>query len=279
MRVHVGKETVTLLGTTVAGAQSSVVIPELGLVFDMGYLDERAVRESFVFVTHGHVDHIGALQLHAFRRRLCGLDTPLYVMPKACMTGFATIYEAAKRLSHRDNQFFVARYEAVAAETSRTRVKSFNGSLMHVTTLPTEHTVSSVAYIVLRTKQRLRKEYRGRNVAALVRAGVHVTEEWTYPFLTYTGDTRIEGVLQAPILESEVLICECTGLADMNHTVVRERGHVHEADLIEHASAFKNKVIVLCHFSQRYTTVQIQAAVDRLQPHFAISRIMAFTGA
>jgi mRNA degradation ribonuclease J1/J2 len=56
-------ETLPIEGFSVAGIETSIVVPTLKVVLDMGRCSSAAVSHSTVLVSHGHLDHAGALSL------------------------------------------------------------------------------------------------------------------------------------------------------------------------------------------------------------------------
>ena len=68
----------------------------------------------------------------------------------------------------------------------------------------------------------------------------------------FSGDTTLQAVLDyPPALEAEALVLECTYFDAARHPVslAHERGHVHLSDIAEAASRFRNRRLVLMHFS------------------------------
>ena len=48
-------------GYSIAGEQTVIQVPELDVCFDMGTCPRFALSSPFVAVSHGHMDHVGAL--------------------------------------------------------------------------------------------------------------------------------------------------------------------------------------------------------------------------
>ena len=143
----------------------------------------------------------------------------------------------------------------------------------------TIHGVPSQAYVISRIKKQLREEYHeleGKEIGALVKQGIEVNVEKEDAILAYTGDTTIEGILQhSELLQTQILIMECTYIVldDNKNTTdtpeeAKKRGHIHETNIHENAKSFKNKHILLCHFSPRYQRSDIMTSVARLQKTF-----------
>lgn len=71
---------------SVAGVHTTVCFPKQGIraTFDMGLATQTAVGQPTVFVTHQHMDHVGALHMHASLRRMTGQSLPTVYTPVAC---------------------------------------------------------------------------------------------------------------------------------------------------------------------------------------------------
>lgn len=45
-------------GLSIAGHETCVIVPSLNLAFDIGKCPQRAISQQFLFISHGHMDHI-----------------------------------------------------------------------------------------------------------------------------------------------------------------------------------------------------------------------------
>lgn len=45
-------------GLSIAGHETCIILPTLNLAFDIGRCPPRAVAQQFLFISHGHMDHI-----------------------------------------------------------------------------------------------------------------------------------------------------------------------------------------------------------------------------
>jgi len=126
---------------------------------------------------------------------------------------------------------------------------------------PTIHRVPSQGYSMWRTKRSLRPELAAemaagrlstRQIAQLRRDGAEVETSSRQCVFAFSGDTTLQAVLDyPPALEAEALVLECTYFDAARHPVslAHERGHVHLSEIAEAASRFRNRRLVLMHFS------------------------------
>src|SRR5262249_49206569 len=85
--------------------------------------------------------------------------------------------------------------------------------------------------------------------------------------LFYTGDTD-RGILERneTMFRSEVLIVECSFIADGDQARAVKYKHMHFDDIVEFAERFENKMVVLPHFSRRYARSEILDEIRRRCP-------------
>lgn len=50
-------------GLSIGGQETCVIFPTLKCAFDIGRCPQRAIAQDFVFISHGHMDHIVRLSL------------------------------------------------------------------------------------------------------------------------------------------------------------------------------------------------------------------------
>lgn len=53
-----GIEGYQIEGISIAGHETCVIVPSLNLAFDIGKCPQRAISQQFLFISHGHMDHI-----------------------------------------------------------------------------------------------------------------------------------------------------------------------------------------------------------------------------
>lgn len=252
----------SLMGMSISGRYTSICIPEFKICFDMGCLPDVSIGAHTVFITHGHMDHIGDLNLHLRQRRLRGIQrSPNYVMPQVCMEPFKVLYSACDALDrgHRDTTLFTKMLDFNLFSSEGFQNKEFKvNHKAYVKAYPMVHRVPAFGYVLFERRTKLKEEYKnlkGSEIAALRKQEnspdmFDITEK---NLIAFTGDTTIEGIIYVPdFLEAETLIIECTHLQDVAEEETHHHKHTHIKDILKYRELIKCQNLVLCHFSGRY---------------------------
>jgi ribonuclease Z len=260
---------------SVSGVESCIVIrcEDLQLAFDMGVAVAESVRVPNVFITHGHVDHVGAITSHVAKRELTGMKPARYFAPPHLIQPIYTILRAHFEMAQTlDLLRGVNIHPIVEGDVVRLSSRYF------VKTFPTIHRIPSQGYIVYKEEKTLKKEYRGKDgfeVAALHRQGIDIHDVTVSPEIAYCGDTVFDIFLNPPtpdLLKVKLLITEATYLDDhIGKNMIQKAkgfGHTHLMEIAQNAELFKDVGhIVLVHFSNKYSPKYIHDCInDKLPP-------------
>lgn len=253
-----------LRGTSIAGVCTSLHIPQLKVVLDAGILHPAFAKEAAIFLSHCHMDHIGSLPALLGVRQLKGLSPTAVFVPSAVAPDVSSLISAAVGLGKfKDTPSVVG--------------LNHGDSYPTFSVFKTYHTVPSNGYTFWSTKKKLKDEYKGLpgvEIVALRKKGVEVTDSVRNAELSYCTDTRIDVVNNPDVVESDVLILECTFIDDtVPVESARWHGHVHIDEIVANADKFKNKHILLMHFSTRYSNDAIRKAVDTKLPTHLRERV------
>lgn len=244
-------------GTSVAGETTVVHVPELDVCFDMGACPRAVLPSKFVAVSHGHMDHIGALAYFCSQRKFQGIGNATLVARRELapairkmMAGFA------------DLEGQVTPYELIALDHDD-EIEIKNNIYLRL--FHTEHTDNSAGYVIIEKRSKLKPEYAELpqdKLCELKERGVDITRTLEVPLVAYLGDTAPgPPLIRDDVRTAQIVISECT-FVDSDH---RDRAgigkHLHLDDIAEWLPVLECEQLVLIHLSRRSN---IHAARKRL---------------
>uniref|UniRef100_A0A1J3II49 ribonuclease Z n=1 Tax=Noccaea caerulescens TaxID=107243 RepID=A0A1J3II49_NOCCA len=262
-------------GLSIGGHETCIIFPSLRLAFDIGRCPHRAVSQDFLFISHSHMDHIGGLPMYVATRGLYKMKPPTIIVPKSIKECVESLFEVHRKLDSSELKHNLVGLDIGEEFIIRKDLK--------VKAFKTYHVIQSQGYVVYSTKQKLKEEYiglPGNEIKNLKALGVEITNSITTPEVAFTGDTTSDFIVDehnSDALKARVLVMESTFLDDsvtVEHA--RDYGHIHLSEIVNHAEKFKNKAILLIHFSARYTVQEIEVAVSALPPPLE-GRVFALT--
>lgn len=264
----------TVRGVSVGGIYTSLHVPELSALFDVGIAPRSAAAVDHIFLSHGHADHAGALSTLLGVRALVGKKRPprLY-LPAEIEADLLEALAVLSRLQRHD----------LAVESVPLRPGDdveVSGDL-RVRAFRTYHPVPSLGYQLVRRVAKLRPEYHGLDgaeIGARRRAGEDLFRSVDRPELAYVTDTLVDVLDREPQLgRSRVLVLECTFLDDRKPRKLARAGcHIHLDELLERADSLENEAVVLMHFSQLYRPREVAEILDARCPPALRARIVPF---
>ena len=221
-------------GRSRSGHETFFRIRELGIALDVGRCPDLVVSAPQVFITHAHVDHCAGMAFYAAQRHLQRMPLGRLYVPDEAAGGVRELLALHERL----------------ANTHFDRTEVLGLGLGDVVPIPRGRDV-----VVHRASHRVpTNAYEIRDAGGA-------------PLLFYTGDTD-RGIFErcAAMFRAEVLIVECSFVADGDQARAVKYKHVHFDDIAEVAERFENRMVVLSHFSRRYARSQIREEIARRCP-------------
>ena len=272
--LKVGRHTVR--GASLGGMYTSLHVPELDAVFDVGVALRGAVSARRLFLSHAHVDHMGALASYLGMRGLAGVKRPLDLfLPAGIEHDLQASLDALSKL-HRWPLTFVARPLHPGDE-----IELGNGRFVRA--FKTFHPVPSLGYLLFDRVQKLDPAYAhlgGAEIKRRRQAGdteIFFSEE--HLRFAYATDTLPEVLDHTPDLRRvDTLVLECTFLDDRKSLEGARAGcHIHLDELLPRLSHLQIQHLVLMHFSQIYHPDQVRRLLaERLPPDLPFT-VHAFT--
>jgi ribonuclease Z len=264
----------TVRGISVGGVYTTLQVPELSLLLDVGLPLRAFCAADHIFLSHGHVDHMGGmLGLLGVRGMMVKPALPRVYMPAEIATDLEAVLSAASRL-----QRYPLGIESIPLRAGDERLVANN---LWVRAFRTHHPVPSLGYQFFRRVNKLKPEYLslpGQEIAQRKSRGEQLFVEAERLELCYATDTLLRVLDTNPsMLQSRVLILECTFYDERKSLADAHAGcHVHLDEVIAAADRFENEHIVLMHTSQIYSPREAREILARRCPKHLLERIVLF---
>ena len=248
----------TIYGASLGGLYTSLYIPQLDVLLDVGFAMRRAASVQRLFLSHTHLDHVGALPSLLGMRGMSGRrDQALEIyLPNGLADD---LQQSIMHFSHiHDWPLAITCHTMLADQEIHLKAN------LWVRALQTFHPVPSLGYLFFERVKKLKKEYKslpGKQIKQMKEAGEPLFVEEERLRVAYITDTLIDTLKHNPhIMHADVLIIECTFLDQKKPISVARAGcHIHLDELIEYAPHITSQHIVLMHFSQIYKPSEVYA--------------------
>jgi ribonuclease Z len=258
-----------IVGYSVAGEETVVAIPKLDVCFDIGKAPDQFISINHVLLTHGHMDHSAGFAYYLSQRNFCGQSAGTILAPKNLIKPMKEIIDAWARL---DGNKIPAKLVGVKpGDEYQIKPNLF------AKVFPTKHSKGSVGYSVIERRRKLKTEYSGmksQQIVELKKQGIEIDYILDIPIATYIGDTQYVDFSQLNyIVESKILIAECTFYED-EHSGRAEAGkHMHIDEFTTLLNNLQNEHIIVTHTTQRTPMYEIQKILKKALPNDKYERI------
>ena len=252
----------TLEGRSRAGHETYFRIRELGVAFDIGRCPDMIVSLQNVFISHAHLDHAAGIPFYGGQRHLQQLGGGTSHVAAEALDDVRALLDIQARLTGALLDVRVVGV-GVGEEVPLGRRHVVRGHAA-------PHRVAARAYELIERRHHLREELAGSSgevIAQLRREGAPIEEEYRRSIFFYSGDTD-RGLLEScdDVFRAEVLLIECSFILDGHQDRAAKYRHIHIDDIADFADRFENELIVLTHFSRRYSHEEIRNGVRRRLP-------------
>ncbi|XVF50169.1 hypothetical protein PTKIN_Ptkin04bG0074100 [Pterospermum kingtungense] len=217
-------------GLSIGGHETCIIFPSLNLAFDIGRCPQRALSQDFLFISHGHMDHIGGLPMYVATRGLYGMKPPTIIVPTSIKEDVEKLFEVHRKMDQSE-----LKHNLIGLDVGE---EFFLRRDLKVRAFKTYHVIPSQGYIVYSVKQKLKEEYfglSGNDIKNLKLSGVEITYTTTAPEVAFTGDTLSDFILDEAnidVLRARILVVESTfvdNLVSVEHA--RDYGHIHLSEV------------------------------------------------
>jgi|SRR5947209_5921407 len=220
-------------GRSRSGHETFYRIRELGIALDVGRCPDIVVSAPQVFITHAHVDHIAGIAFYAAQRHLQRMPLGRLYVPEEAAEGVRELLALHARL----------------ASTHFDEVEVLGLGAGDVVPIPHG------------------REVRVHRSTHRVPTNAYEVRQGEASLLFYTGDTD-RGIFDGvdAMFSAEVLIIECSFLGQGDQARAMKYKHIHFDDIVDVAERFANEMVVLSHFSRRYSRSEIVEEIARRCP-------------
>jgi len=256
---HIKIDDLEIMGYSVAGEETVVAIPQLDVCFDIGKAPDQVIPINHVLLTHGHMDHTAGFAYYLSQRNFCGIAAGTIVAPKNLLKPIKEIINSFSRL---DGNEIPANIVGVKPGDEH-QIKPN----LFARVFPTKHSNGSVGYCIIEKRKKLKTEYinlSGPQIVELKKQGIEIDYPVDIPIATYLGDTQYVDFSQLKyIVESKILIAECTFYED-EHTERAEAGkHMHINEFAKLLDKMQNEHIIITHTTQRTPMHEIRRILKK----------------
>jgi ribonuclease Z len=249
----------TVVGGSRAGEGTVVLLPQLRLALDAGRPHRALPPMSTLLVSHGHMDHVGALGYWASQRYLNSMGSATVLVPDSIadrlerlLTDFADL--------EGGRPYDLDVVAVSAGDRHRLRPDMF------LELFATDHWVPTLGCRLVWEKRRLRAELvglPGEEIARRRSSGQEVSEVDSRDLLAYCADSG-PGLFEnhSPALAAEVVLLECSFFKPADRQRAVRYGHMHLDDLIATADRFACSHLVLLHASRRQRLHEVETVLS-----------------
>jgi ribonuclease Z len=253
-----------VVGGSRAGEGTVVLLPQLKLALDAGRAHRALAPMNTIFISHGHMDHVGAVGYWASQRFLNSMGRATLVVPQAISSPVARILETFAELEGgRPYEI-----DVVAVDDGGERPLRPD---MDLRFFATDHWVPTLGCVVVWKKRALRAELAGlpgEEIARRRRSGQLVSEQRCLEIVSYCADSG-PGIFEdhPEVVRSEVVLLECSFFKPEDRERATAYGHMHLDDLLAAIDQIQCRHLILLHASRRHRLREVESILDeQLQP-------------
>jgi len=259
---HIKIDEMDIIGYSVAGEETVVALPQLDVCFDVGKAPDQIIPINNVLLTHGHMDHAAGIAYYLSQRNFCGISAGTILAPDNLLPPMKQIIDAWSKL---DGNIIPANLVGVKPGDEYKIKPNLIARIF-----PTKHSKGSVGFSVIEKRKKLKPEYTGLTgpqIVELKKQGIEIDYPLEFPIVTYLGDTQYVDFSQLKyIVESKILIAECTFYEGEHTTRAKAGKHMHVDELATLLNNLNNEHIIITHTTQRTPMHEIRKILKNALP-------------
>lgn len=236
-----------IVGSSVAGEATTIMVPELDVCFDLGSCPRSMLPCKWAAITHGHMDHVGGLAYWCSQRNFQGMGPGNIVCPAAIAPAIQKMMEGYIDLERQKTPFKIHPLEPDGMIQIKPNV--------FLRAIQLEHTVPTCGYTVIEKRSKLKPEYVGlpqEKLTELKDRGTEITRYLEIPLVAYIFDTAPgAALLREDVRKAQIILTECTFFEPDDKERAKIGMHLHVSDLVEWLRVCECKAMVIGHVSRR----------------------------
>ena len=252
-------------GASIAGEATTVQVPELDIVFDLGCCPRPMLASKFAAISHGHMDHVGSLAYWCSQRKFQGMGTGTIICDRRIERAVRRMMEGFVELEQQ-----VTPFEIIAlGQDEEAEIK--NNTVIRC--YEVDHTGPAVGYVIVEKRSKLRPEFADlpqEKLREIKARGQEITRILEIPLVAYLGDTAPgPALLRNDVRTAQIVISECTFVEPDHKSRAKIGKHLHLDDVVEWLRVLECRHLVLTHLSRRTNLafarkqLTLQAGADR----------------
>jgi len=258
-----------LVGYSVAGEESVVIVPELDVAFDIGRCPREALRVNHVLLSHGHMDHAAGVAYYFSQRDFQGIENGVMLVANPLVAPLERMMEAVAGVEGHPSPYkFVGMAHEDDYELRR-------GLLARA--FATRHLGSSLGFAVIEVRHKLKDEFPdmpGPHLVELKSKGAEIPRRVELPLVAYLGDTAKANYSDLPyVRDATALLIECTFFDDDHVRRARAGRHLHVTDLPEVLEGVNCSQIIITHVTRRTNLTEARKALKKTLPKAIHQRV------
>ena len=259
----------SLVGSSIAGEETVVQVPELNVCFDFGRAPGFSLTSDIVCLSHGHMDHIAGIGYYFSQRYFQDMKPGKVLLPIEIYRPVEALLKAWRDVERQNTPAqLVAMQPGEEYEVRRDfLIRSYG----------THHGGASLGYGLISVREKLRPEYThltGPQLVELKKQGVEIQYRVEVPLVVYLGDTAAGPVFGHPdVQNAQVLVTECT-FYERDHRAKAKAGrHLHVDEFADILMGLKNPHIVIGHVSRRTGVRRAKRILTKIAGAEAMARV------
>jgi len=258
-----------VLGYSMGGEESVVVVPEFNVAFDFGRGPRELMAIDNVCLSHGHMDHAAGIAYYFSQRHFLGISPGCAIMHPSLVRPVERLLRA-----WADIEGHPSPARLIGLEPDQDHVLRRG---LIVRAFPVAHAPPALGFAVIEVRHKLKPEYgnlSGPQLVELKKKGVEIEYRLEVPRVAYCGDTAAGTFLDRnDVRNSEVLIIECTFFDEDHVHRARAGRHLHVQDLREALSGLNCKHILLIHMTRRTPLIECKKLLAKFLGAEGLQRI------